>query len=154
VLRASARILLGQAFGRTEVYPVAAAFASFGASVAALKSVTLAIFAAFIALNFILLDRLSSRRVAIGASLLLIISPPALVLWSLCASAEYIWIMLLGTLLLLVSAEGHRPGAGRSRLLIGFIADLGCGSVRDLPRAHRHDSGARVRSGDIACSAR
>ena len=37
-----------------------------------------------------------------AASLLLIVCPPALVFWSLDASAEYILLMLLGTSFLLL----------------------------------------------------
>jgi hypothetical protein len=93
----------GQAFkGVPEVYASAGAFALFGSSVAVLKGVTLAFFAAYVALNFLLLDRIASRWVAAAACVLLIAAPPALVFWSLDASAEYVLIMLLGTALLLL----------------------------------------------------
>src|SRR5687767_8144142 len=93
----------GQAFkGVPEVYAAAGAFALFGGSVTVLKSVTLAVFAAYVAVNFVLLDTILSRWVAVAASLLLIFCPPPLVLWSLSASAEYVFIMLLGTILLLL----------------------------------------------------
>src|SRR5215213_11699240 len=93
----------GQPFkGVPEVYAAAGAFAVFGSSVTALKSVTLAVFAMYVALNFVLLDKIASRWVAVSASLLLIVAPPALVFWSLWAGAEYMFIMLLGTLLLLM----------------------------------------------------
>jgi hypothetical protein len=101
----------GQAFkGVPEVYASAGAFALFGSSVAVLKGVTLAFFAAYVALNFLLLDRIASRWVALAASLLLIAAPPALVFWSLDASAEYVLIMLLGTALLLL-CPAVRPKA-------------------------------------------
>jgi hypothetical protein len=124
----------GQAFkGVPEVYASAAAFALFGSSVTVLKSVTLVLFAAYVALNFVLLDRLTTRWVATCASLLLIFAPPALVFWSLDASAEYIVIMLLGTVLLLlclrpaasVRAEGREHRAEIPRLLaIGLVVGL------------------------------
>ena len=80
----------GQAFkGVPEVYASAGAFALFGSSVAVLKSVTLVFFALYVALNFVLLDKLR-RDGSRSASLLLIFAPPALVFWSLDASAEYI----------------------------------------------------------------
>src|SRR5258705_9739653 len=86
----------GQAFkGVPEVYADALAFAAFGSSVTLLKSVTLVAFAAYVALNFVLLDKIASRWIAVAASLLLILAPPALVFWSLDASAEYILLMLL-----------------------------------------------------------
>lgn len=99
----------GQAYkGVPEVYAAAGAFAVFGPSVAVLKSVTLAFFAAYIAVNFILLDTIAGRRLAVAASLLLIVAPPALVFWSLDASAEYILIMLLGTIFLLLCLRLER----------------------------------------------
>ena len=92
----------GQAFkGVPEVYASAGAFALFGSSVTVLKAVTLAFFAVYVGLNFLLLDKVASRWIAVSASSLLIAAPPALVFWSLDASAEYVLIMLLGTALLL-----------------------------------------------------
>ena len=118
----------GQAFkGVPEVYASAGAFALFGSSVAVLKGVTLAFYAAFVALNFILLDKIASRWIAAAASLLLIASPPALVFWSLDASAEYVLIMLLGTMLLLtVGVTPHTETYRKRRLLaIGIIIGTG-----------------------------
>ncbi len=125
----------GQAFkGVPEVYAASGAFALFGSSVAVLKAVTLAFFAAYVALNFVVLDKVASRWLAIAASLLLIFAPPALVFWSLDASAEYIVIMLLGTLLLLLClrleearrAHGSGPRAG-NRLLVALGLTVGLG---------------------------
>jgi 4-amino-4-deoxy-L-arabinose transferase-like glycosyltransferase len=124
----------GQAFkGVPEVYAAAGAFAVFGSSVTVLKSVTLAFFAAFVALNFALVDRIAGRWMAVVTCLLLIVSPPALVFWSLDASAEYVVIMLLGTLLLLLCLrlEDARREEGRGkreeRLLgaIGLVIGIG-----------------------------
>lgn len=119
----------GQAFkGVPEVYASAGAFAMFGPSVAVLKGVTLVFFAAYVGLNFILLDKTSSRWVAVCASLLLIAAPPALVFWSLDGSAEYVVIMLLGTALLFFAAraEGRGQKADASRLAApGLIVGLG-----------------------------
>jgi hypothetical protein len=93
----------GQAFkGVPEVYAAAGAFALFGPSVTVLKSVTLAFFAVFIGLNFLLIENIAGRWMAIATSLLLIVGPPALVFWSLDASAEYVLILLLGTVFLLL----------------------------------------------------
>ena len=114
--------LWGQAFkGVPEVYASASLFAVFGSSVTALKSVTLALFAVYVALNFALLDRIASRWVAVCASLLLIASPPALVFWSLDASAEYVLIMLLGTLLLLLCLHKHVNAA----FFVGLVTGAG-----------------------------
>lgn len=110
----------GQAFkGVPEVYASAGAFALFGSSVAILKGVTLVFFAVFVALHFILLDRIASRWIAVSASFLLIAAPPALVFWSLDASAEYILIMLLGTTLLLIWT------GKRSCFAMGLVIGLG-----------------------------
>jgi hypothetical protein len=96
----------GQAFkGVPEVYASAAAFALFGPSVAVLKGVTLVLFGLYAGLSFVLLDRLTNRWFAACATLLLIASPPALVFWSLNGSAEYVVVMLLGTILLLLSLQ-------------------------------------------------
>ncbi len=127
----------GQAFkGVPEVYAAAAVFALFGSSVVALKSVTLAFFAAYVGLNFVLLDRMASRWMAVATSLLLIFAPPALVFWSLDASAEYIVIMLLGTMLLLLCLRLEEPGRAKageqraeSRVQRGLLLPIGlvCG---------------------------
>ncbi len=118
----------GQPFkGVPEVYAAAGAFALFGSSVTALKSVTLAVFAMYVALNFILLDKIASRWIAVSASLLLIVAPPALVFWSLWAGAEYMLIMLLGTTLLLI-AERAKSQERRHKGLqfaTGFIIGFG-----------------------------
>ena len=119
----------GQAYkGVPEVYASAAAFSLFGSSVTVLKSVTLVFFAAYVAVNFILLDRLLSRWAALSASLLLIAAPPSLVLWSLSASADYVIVMLLGTaLLILVERAKSREQRAKPGWLfrISLIVGLG-----------------------------
>lgn len=134
----------GQAFkGVPEVYLTAGAFALWGSSVAVLKAVTLALFATYVGINFVLLDKIASRWVAAAASVLLIAAPPALVFWSLDASAEYVLIMLLGTALLHClpvrlkadatgrerreqTAESNGQGVKSSRLfMIGLIVGVG-----------------------------
>ena len=69
-----------------------------------------------------LLDKIASRWLAVSASLLLIVAPPALVFWSLDASAEYILIMLLGTILLLLR---QRPPEHTRLFAIGLVLGLG-----------------------------
>ena len=118
----------GQPFkGVPEVYAAAGAFALFGSSVTALKSVTLAVFAMYVALNFVLLDKIASRWVAVSASLLLIVAPPALVFWSLWAGAEYMFIMLLGTLLLLIfeRAKSRKQRDKGVQFATGFVIGFG-----------------------------
>src|SRR5688572_25747288 len=119
----------GQAFkGVPEIYASAAAFALLGPSVAVLKSVTLILFAIYVALNFVLLDRLAFRWLAASASLLLIFAPPALVFWSLDASAEYVIVMLLGTILLLQCLRPHGVHGRRATYAtfrVGMVIGLG-----------------------------
>jgi len=118
--------LWGQAFkGVPEVYAAAGAFALFGSSVTVLKSVTLVFFALFVGLNFMLLDALYRRWIAAGASALLILSPPALVFWSLDASAEYVLIMLLGTLLLWLARQWQRNPLPPRLFAIGCVVGAG-----------------------------
>ena len=72
----------GQAFkGVPEVYASAAAFALLEPSVLVLKSVTLACFALFAALQFVVVDRVASRWVALASSGLLVAAPPSVVFW-------------------------------------------------------------------------
>ena len=121
--------LWGQAFkGVPEVYAAAGAFALFGSSVATLKLTTLLLFAMYAGAHFVLLDRLSSRWIAVASTLLLIFSPPALVFWSLDASAEFVVIMFLGTALLLVALDDPKGGGSNVRppnFAVGLIAGLG-----------------------------
>jgi 4-amino-4-deoxy-L-arabinose transferase-like glycosyltransferase len=117
--------LWGQAFkGVPEVYATAAAFAAAGSSVVALKSVTLALFAAYVALNFVLLDKISGRWLAVSASLLLIVAPPALVFWSLDASAEYMLIMLIGTAFLLLCLKWQETRSTTLLASVGLMIGL------------------------------
>jgi hypothetical protein len=118
----------GQPFkGVPEVYAAAGVFAVFDSSVAALKSVTLAVFAIYVAVNFVLLDKIASRWVAVSASLLLIVAPPALVFWSLWAGAEYMLIMLLGTTLLLIleRAKSREQTDQYLQLVTGLVIGFG-----------------------------
>jgi hypothetical protein len=116
----------GQAFkGVPEVYAAAGAFAVFGPTVAVLKSVALVFFALYVALNFVLLDKIADRWLAVAASLLLILSPPALVFWSLDASAEYMVVMLLGTAFLLLCVRWQKGHSRPVMAAIGLVIGLG-----------------------------
>ena len=121
--------LWGQSYkGVPEVYLASAVFGlapATASSVVALKAVTLVCFAAFVGLNFILLDRVYSRTVAWVASLLLIACPPALVLWSLTGSAEIAITFLTGAVLLLNVDAWRRTGSRRA--LVVASASLGFG---------------------------
>ncbi|MCM3879909.1 MAG: hypothetical protein ND807_07365 [Vicinamibacterales bacterium] len=116
----------GQAYkGVPEVYAAAGAFAVFGSSVTVLKSVTLAFFAGFIAVMFILVEKVAGRWTAVAACLLLIVAPPALVFWSLDASAEYVLTMLLGTIFLLLCLRLEEARRAEGRGLRAELAGLG-----------------------------
>src|SRR4030095_16256009 len=73
--------------------------------------------------------RILGRWMAAVSCLFLIVAPPALVFWSLDASAEFVLIMLLGTalLLILVRAEGRgmRAEGKAEQFALGLVIGLG-----------------------------
>jgi hypothetical protein len=119
-------VLWGQDYkGVPEVYLAAAFFAIAGPSVAALKAATLACFVVLLWVQFTLLTRLFSRRVAWAASLLLVAGPPSLVAWSLSANAEIILTMLAGGVLLLAWDRWNADGSRRWLALAAMAAGFG-----------------------------
>ena len=117
-----AAFLWGQRYkGVPEVYLAAAVFAVTGPSVVALKSVTLACFALFVCLQFVLVERLFSRSIAWIATAFLIIAPPSLVFWSLSASAEVVITMLAGTIMCLGIDTWRRTGS-RTAFVAAWVA--------------------------------
>lgn len=142
--------LWGQRYkGVPEVYLTAALFAVTGPSVVALKSVTLGCFAVFVALQFLLVERLFSRVVAWMATVFLIVGPPSLVLWSLSASAEIVLTLLAGTLVCLGfdiwRRTGSRPalavacaslgfGVWVQQFIIYYVVALGLAVLYDMPK--------------------
>ena len=118
--------LWGQRYkGVPEVYLAAAAFRAWPAGVIALKAVTLACSAVYACLNFHLVARLFSRRVAWIATAFLIAGPPSLVLWTLSGSADIVMTFLAGTSLLLGFSAWQRTGS-RAGLMLA-AASLGFG---------------------------
>ena len=104
--------LWGQHYkGVPEVYLAAAVFAVTGPSVIALKSVTLACFALFVCLQYVLVERLFSRAIAWMATAFLVLCPPSLVLWSLSANAEVVMTLLAGTVMCLGIDIWRRTGS-------------------------------------------
>jgi hypothetical protein len=104
--------LWGQRYkGVPEIYLTAAVFAVTGSSVIALKSVTLACYALFVCLQFVLVTRLFSKGIAWLATAFLIAGPPSLVFWSLSASAEVVMTMLAGTVMCLGVDFWRRTGS-------------------------------------------
>ena len=92
--------LWGQQYkGVPEVYLAGLFFAAAGPTVVALKAATLACFMAFVCLQFALVQRLSSARIAWLTTGFLIVGPPSLVLWTLSANAEVVMTLLAGAVL-------------------------------------------------------
>ena len=121
VLRGELPIFLwGQHYkGVPEVYVSAAVFSIAGSSVVALKATTLACFVLFVYLQFLLVEALFATRVAWMATALVIVGPPALVLWSLSANAEVVLTLLAGSVLGLALVRWQQS---RSRAAFGVAA--------------------------------
>src|SRR5262252_2182192 len=120
--------LWGQRYkGVPEIYLTSAVFRVAGSSVIALKAVTLACFIVFLCLNFMLVERLCSRRIAWTATALFIAGPPTLVLWTLSGSAEIVFTLLCGSVLLLAVDAWHRAPSPRSPLLLVAGTAIGVG---------------------------
>jgi hypothetical protein len=138
--------------GVPEVYLAAAVFAVTGSNVVALKSVTLACFALFVCLQFVLVRRLFSGAIAWLSTAFLIAGPPSLVFWSLSASAEIVMTMLAGTVMCLGvdvwRRTGSRPALMAACAAVGFglwvhqyivyyVVALGLAIWHGLPRRDR-----------------
>ena len=120
--------LWGQRYkGTPEVFLTSAVFRIAGSGVIALKAVTLACFVVFLCLNFRLLERVFSRGIAWTATAFFIIGPPSLVLWTLSGSAEIVWTMLVGAVLLLAVDAWRRSETRGSRYMLIAAAALGFG---------------------------
>ena len=118
--------LWGQHYkGVPEVYLAAAVFAVTGPSVIALKSVTLACFALFVCLQYVLVARLFSRAIAWLATAFLILGPPSLVLWSLSANAEVVMTLLAGTIMCLGIDIWRRTGSRAAFMMAAAAAGFG-----------------------------
>jgi hypothetical protein len=118
--------LWGQRYkGVPEIYLTSAVFRAAGSSVFALKAVTLACFIVFLCLNFRLVERACSRRIAWIATALFIAGPPALVQWTLSGSAEIVMTLLCGVVLLLAVDWWRRARSTGALVLAG--AAIGAG---------------------------
>src|SRR5262252_9919401 len=114
--------LWGQRYkGVPEIYLTSVVFRATGSSVFALKAVTLACFIVFLCLNFRLVERVCSRRIAWIATALFIAGPPALVQWTLSGSAEIVMTLLCGVVLLL-SVEWWRRSQSTGALVLAGAA--------------------------------
>jgi hypothetical protein len=118
--------LWGQRYkGVPEVYLSSAVFRAAGSSVVALKAVTLVCFVVFVFLNFRLVERACSRRVAWIATAFFIAGPPSLVLWTLSGSAEIVMTLLAGVVLLTAVNWWRRSSSSRALLLAGAALGFG-----------------------------
>jgi len=98
--------LWGQRYkGVPEIYLNAVVIRAGLSGVITLRAVTLACFVVFLCLNFALLDRVFSRRIAWIATAFLIAGPPSLVMWSLSGSAEIVMTLAAGTVLLIAISK-------------------------------------------------
>ena len=119
-------LLWGQRYkGVPEVYLDAAVFRVAGSGIVALKAVTLACFVVFLWLNFRLLERVYSRRVAWIATAFLVAGPPSFVLWTLSGSAEVVMTLLVGAVLLLGVETWRRNGSNRALLVVSAALGVG-----------------------------
>src|SRR5499427_9674332 len=119
--------LWGQRYkGVPEIYLNAAVLRATGASVVSLKAVTLACFIVFLCVNFRLLERVCSRRVAWIATAFFIAGPPSLVLWTLSGSAEVVMTLLAGAVLLLAIEKWRQTSLEAPHIYIAAAA-LGFG---------------------------
>jgi hypothetical protein len=118
--------LWGQRYkGVPEVYLNAALFSVARPSVVALKATTLACFVLFVCLQFLLLEALFSTRIAWMASALVILCPPALVLWTLSANAEVVMTFLAGTVMGLALVRFERTSSRAALALACGAAGFG-----------------------------
>jgi len=118
--------LWGQRYkGTPEVFLTGGVFRIAGSSVIALKAVTLACFVVFLCINFRLLQRVFSTRVAWIATAFFIAGPPSLVLWTLSGSAEMVLTWIVGSCLLLAAGAWERTRSPRA-LFAAFVA-IGAG---------------------------
>jgi hypothetical protein len=119
--------LWGQRYkGVPEIYLNAAVFRVTGSNVVSLKAVTLACFIVFLCVNFRLLERVCSRRVAWIATAFFIAGPPSLVLWTLSGSAEVVMTLLAGAVLLLAIEKWRQTSLEAPHICIAAAA-LGFG---------------------------
>ena len=109
------------------MYLSAVAFRAWSGAggVITLKAVTLACFALYASLNFRLLAKCFSSRVAWIATAFVIAGPPSLVVWSLSASADIVMTLLAGTSLLLGFTAWRRSGSRAG--LVAAAVSLGFG---------------------------
>ena len=112
--------LWGQRYkGTPEVFLTSAVFHAGGPGVIPLKAVTLACFVVFLCLNFRLLERMFSPRIAWIATAFFIAGPPSLVFWTLSGSAEMEMTWVAGSILLL-GVEKRSPVAAGLALGLGL----------------------------------
>jgi dolichyl-phosphate-mannose-protein mannosyltransferase len=118
--------LWGQSYkGVPEVYLNAIVTRLAGPGVVPLKATTLALFAVYACLQFVLLRRLFGARTAALAAALLLLGPPVLVLWSLSANPEIVWTLIAGAVLLLAVERWSSNHSTSALAVAGLAAGFG-----------------------------
>jgi hypothetical protein len=114
--------LWGQRYkGVPEVYLTSVLFRFAEPSPWVLKLSTACVFALFVALQFLLVKRLFSARIAWLTATLTIVSTPAAMLWSLSASAEMAWTLLAGAVFGL-ALERWRASGSTAAIAVAAVA--------------------------------
>jgi len=115
--------------GALEAYIVAAVAPFFANHVQALRFGPALVFAAFVALQAMMLTRWFGRRAAVAGALLAIATSPMLMHWSISARGGYIEILLVGTALMWAYSEWFVPPAQppdkARQLTFGFLIGAG-----------------------------
>ena len=115
--------------GSLEAFVIAAVSPFFAEHVHALRFGPALVFAAFVALQSLMLTRWFGRRAGIAGSLLAIAASPMFMHWSISARGGYIEILLWGTALIWAYSEWFVPPvepATRGRqLMFGFLIGSG-----------------------------
>lgn len=121
-----AAYLWGQHYkGVPEVYLAGLFFLVAGPSVIALKAATLACFAAFVCLQFVLIAELFSTRIAWMTTALTVVGPPSLVLWSLSGNAEIVMTLMAGAVMGLGLERWRRTGSLTACAVAGAAVGFG-----------------------------
>lgn len=115
--------------GALEAYIIAAVSPFFSNHVHALRFGPALVFAAFVAMQSLMLTRWFGRRAGVAGALIAIAGSPMFMHWSISARGGYIEILLWGTALLWAYSEWFVPPTGvltrRRQLTFGFLIGSG-----------------------------
>ena len=101
-------------------------FALFGATPLMLKVEPFSLFCAFLYVHYLLARDIADPVTARFATLVLAVSPPFLLIWSLSVPGAYMSVFFLGSFALLITSRIVIKGFSASRAaLLGFVLGLG-----------------------------